>query len=606
MRQKLKQLTGILLSIVMVLGMMPGMSMRVLADDVPYANLKNTTNVVKFDTKDWYLIDYDDSTVTLLTKECVAASPYNSSGSYVAYDSNPAPTVKSAVDTYYGTISTDAKTAVNGGGMFLLTTSQAATIRNSTNGADVLKCNQYTGTDFNGWWLCSQGYYDFYAAFVDGDYGDVDDLGYPVEDTLGVRPALKLNLSSVIFSSESNTFSLKRTVTYKVVNGTWSDGSTDDKTETVASGSNPADVPTGMIATEGYTGGSWDTEPATAIITENTTFTYTFTAESSEDNNGTLIVEPADDAPACEAEGLSSDDIVAIAVEKGFADAADPDLVLKLEVTNKDETVPAEEKAIAENYAASLGDNVRIGMYTDMSLFLVGGGNSLQVTDLGGRSLTVYMIVPDNLIAPAGFTRHFIVFQIHNGVPTEVGRSTTRRIPITAGRFSTYVIAYYDVADGGSGAHEHNHHICEKGHKFAYCVMQAPTTEVDGFAEWRCTQCGIYDWNDHDNADARETVTLSAYPVFNDTLEKNIKAAEAGATVSIETKRWVSVRRGVLEALAEKPGVTLTVNFEYQGTGYVLSVPGGDPAIAGLLGTEDRFFSLMTLGNTYGLTAVEK
>ena len=162
-----------------------------------------------------------------------------------------------------------------------------------------------------------------------------------------------------------------------------------------------------------------------------------------------------------------------------------------------------------------------------------------------------------------------------------------------------------DTGDTGS-SHEHTYHICEDGHKFAYCVMQAPTTEVDGFAEWRCTQCGIYDWNDHDNADARETVVLSAYPVFNDTLEKNIKAAEAGATVSITTSRWVSVRRGVLEALAEKPGVTLTVNFEDQGTGYVLSVPGGDPALAGILASEDRFFSFSSLGNTYGLTAVEK
>ena len=335
---------------------------------------------------------------------------------------------------------------------------------------------------------------------------------------------------------------------------------------------------------------------------------HTIISESSSDESasGLLIVEPADGAPECEAGGLSSEDIDAIAEAEGFGGAGAPDFALKLVVKNIDETVSAAEKEIAENYVASMGENVHIGMYTDMSLFLVGGGHRQQVTDLGGRNLTVYMAVSGNLLAPAGFTRHFIAFQIHNGAVTEVGRSTTGRVPITAGRFSTYVLAYYDVEDGGSSSHEHNHHICENGHKFAYCVMQAPTTEVDGFAEWRCTQCGIYDWNDHDNADARETVILSAYPVFNDTLESNIKAAEAGATVCIETKRWASVRRGVLEALAEKPGVTLSIKFEKEGSDYVLTIPGGDPILAGILVSEDRFFSFNFLGNTYGLTAAEK
>ena len=32
--------------------------------------------VIKFDEKDWYLINYDTSTVTLLAKECVGASQY--------------------------------------------------------------------------------------------------------------------------------------------------------------------------------------------------------------------------------------------------------------------------------------------------------------------------------------------------------------------------------------------------------------------------------------------------------------------------------------------------------------------------------------------------
>ena len=82
------------------------------------------------------------------------------------------------------------------------------------------------------------------------------------------------------------------TVTYSIVNGTWADGTTADKTETVASGASPASVPSGMIANSGYTGGAWDTDPSTATITGNTTFTYTFTAESVDPDPVTPTPDP--------------------------------------------------------------------------------------------------------------------------------------------------------------------------------------------------------------------------------------------------------------------------------------------------------------------------
>ncbi len=66
------------------------------------------------------------------------------------------------------------------------------------------------------------------------------------------------------------------TVTYKVVCGTWADGTSEDRTESVVSSASPVDVPTGMLAGEGYTGGAWDTEPASAVINGDAVFTYTF------------------------------------------------------------------------------------------------------------------------------------------------------------------------------------------------------------------------------------------------------------------------------------------------------------------------------------------
>ena len=72
------------------------------------------------------------------------------------------------------------------------------------------------------------------------------------------------------------------TVTYKVVNGTWSDGSTTDKTEIVQSGKTPSGVPTGMKASNGYTGGAWDVNPTGSTITGEKTFTYSFKAKGNQ------------------------------------------------------------------------------------------------------------------------------------------------------------------------------------------------------------------------------------------------------------------------------------------------------------------------------------
>ena len=187
--------------------------------DDPYASLLNTTTVVKFDNKDWYLIENnstaaDAGTVTLLSKECVNKSAYNSSGIYVAYSNNP--TIKGVVDSWYNdNISQDAKGAVFGNGMFLL---------ESEGGIDtnVLKCDQYGDTEYNEWWLCSPGASADRAACVDGDYG-YRVSGSPVGEVLGVRPALKLDLSKVTFDSENNTFSVKSS---QDENTTYNPGST--------------------------------------------------------------------------------------------------------------------------------------------------------------------------------------------------------------------------------------------------------------------------------------------------------------------------------------------------------------------------------------------
>ena len=87
-------------------------------------------------------------------------------------------------------------------------------------------------------------------------------------------------VSAIIIAEKTFTWTFEPgcTVTYKVVNGTWADGTTGAKTENVVIGKAPADIPVGMIAASGHTGGSWDKDPYGDTVTRATTYTWTFEA----------------------------------------------------------------------------------------------------------------------------------------------------------------------------------------------------------------------------------------------------------------------------------------------------------------------------------------
>lgn len=76
-------------------------------------------------------------------------------------------------------------------------------------------------------------------------------------------------------------------VTFQVVNGKWSDGTSSDKTVDVilVNGTGTlasVDVPAGMQANKGYTGGAWDVTPNTEqdAVTGDVVYTYSFTKKS--------------------------------------------------------------------------------------------------------------------------------------------------------------------------------------------------------------------------------------------------------------------------------------------------------------------------------------
>lgn len=80
----------------------------------------------------------------------------------------------------------------------------------------------------------------------------------------------------------------KALLVFRVVNGTWADGSHGDKTVVVlledGKGTlSNADVPTGMKPNQNYTNGHWDQTPDTTVgsISGNHTYTYLYDTAAS-------------------------------------------------------------------------------------------------------------------------------------------------------------------------------------------------------------------------------------------------------------------------------------------------------------------------------------
>lgn len=199
---------------------MPGMSLTALAEGTTYnpasaytdyAALNSSNTVVTIEevaNVEWYVIGYDSEakTVTLFSKTSFGNKAFNSNNSNgnsyanseiktfvegLTDDGQPLAEIKDAL----ANISVAGNPSISGSVPYLLSTAEADKLDDTKMGSDA-------------WWLRSPGYNDDSAAFVYGGAVD-DEYGALVDLKLAVRPALQLNLESVIFDSESKTFSLK-------------------------------------------------------------------------------------------------------------------------------------------------------------------------------------------------------------------------------------------------------------------------------------------------------------------------------------------------------------------------------------------------------------
>ena len=92
-------------------------------------------------------------------------------------------------------------------------------------------------------------------------------------------------------------------------------------------------------------------------------------------------------------------------------------------------------------------------------------------------------------------------------------------------------------------------------HQYEWYVTRPATETEDGEAHHICKICGDVDMIE----------PVGAYYLFSQNAENKINKAPVGGTVSVETTRWLSFQGYVLDALAKRPDVTLSVTFRENG-----------------------------------------
>ena len=369
-----KRLLSILLSLVLMLGLLPGIGLTAYAGTSLYtAFIPTETDTdnelhakqVTFNGKQWYIINDDSQSATEGTVTLLAAD--TSFGLYMYAPEGEGCTVyktskvKAYLDTMVSeggefedvadviadTFLEDALVEVK---LYLLSVAEVKKI--PTN---VRKMKPLEGDYANYWRLRTMGDEDSEYKSVEcvKTFFPYDFYECNTDHATILRPALRLDLSSVIFNVDTKTFYAASPVTYRVVNGTWSDGSTADKIVNEIRFQKPQSVPTGMKALEGYANGAWDTAPEGERITKATVFTYTFKAKQNiTASNVTVTVGETGKSVSATTDG---DGVISYAVKSGDCISIDADTgVLTVDKTGKATvTVTASE---TDTYALATKD----------------------------------------------------------------------------------------------------------------------------------------------------------------------------------------------------------------------------------------------------------
>jgi hypothetical protein len=398
--------------------------------------------------------------------------------------------------------------------------------------------------------------------------------------------------------SESMSDEISQTVTFKVLNGSWDDNTAADKTVTLTGYESDTlkltadQIPAvGTKPNDGYQAGSWDVTPSTeTAITEATTYTYTYAQRSSISQTVTFKVVNGswDDNTAADktvtltgVEGdtlkLTAEQIPAVGTkpndgyQTGSWDVTPSTETAITSATTYTYTYSTNEEPVTPSVAITTG-NFEIGVEST---------RQLEVTVIPQGTAVTYS---SSNAAVANVDSTGIVTAVSEGIAVITAKITVDGTDYT-GTCTVTVSARGEIIVVPATVEEIPSHV----HVYEWDTINA-TADQDGEMRYQCRICG----------DIQTRVPITAYYIFNKETTEKIRRAKQGETVKIETARWISFHKMVMEALVERPDVTLEVSFldeGHKGTRKYFTIPAGtdtkslvdDKGFAGFIFLTNKF-----------------
>ena len=133
-------------------------------------------------------------------------------------------------------------------------------------------------------------------------------------------------------------------------------------------------------------------------------------------------------------------------------------------------------------------------------------------------------------------------------------------------------------------------------HHFEWIAIMNESESAEGTMNYMCEECGkIWYFS-----------PISAYYAFQGDVARRIEMAPENATVKVKTSVFINFNKQVMQALEERPDVSLYVSFldgEYKGNRVSFVIPAGEDTVSLL--DENGYAGFLFLGGKYGLTMEE-
>lgn len=133
-------------------------------------------------------------------------------------------------------------------------------------------------------------------------------------------------------------------------------------------------------------------------------------------------------------------------------------------------------------------------------------------------------------------------------------------------------------------------------HNYKWVAKMNESESAEGTTNYMCVECGkIWYYR-----------PIAPYNAFVGDVAHRIETAPEGKLVEVKTSLFFSFNEEVMEALAERPDVSLYVSFldqQYKGNRLSFIIPAGEDTISLL--DENGYAGFLFLGGKYGLTLEE-